>query len=91
MTGRNDARHCVRLSRECVDCGGLTWKPGAHKCSGCIKEDKCMHAGISRHPSRKGNPDRCLQCEGMPWRRPEKTACKCGKLYRPEDVPRLWG
>lgn len=27
----------------------------------------------------------CMQCFGMPWRRPLKSPCKCGEHYSPRE------
>ena len=78
--------HSVRKSRECIDCGAETWKPGAHKCFKCLSsKDYKSVVHRTNYPPRKGATGRCIACEGQSWRRPENEPCKCGELYAEEN------
>lgn len=94
----NDRIHVYRKDGSCRDCGAKVWKRGSRLCDECIRANDVdssdhLHSHLHSHPSNN-RPTRgrhCKACEGLSWRRPRDKACECGKFYRPEDVPRLWG
>jgi hypothetical protein len=80
----------------CVYIPKNTRRPCANGCGGrTLKFDICHACRDPKRPKRKltnlemQHGQGCKLCEGLPWRRPERGKCKCGKRFRPERIERV--
>ncbi len=50
------------------------------------REQRLENRRRTKNYEAKRKERRCLQCEGLPHRRPEVGKCRCGKRFEPDGV-----